>query len=322
MAGPETGPQTGDKKDTPTHVVRTNKPPAKLSKFDLVRYNLNENYKAQIINYYDGDQKAAMRFMTGGIDYIRRVPKLMECDPLSVVNSLMTIASFRFIPSSVAGEAYIIPYGDQATFQIGYKGYVTLFFRAGVKKIYSDIIREKDTYSLVDGELTHTIDMTLGKEERGAAIGAYVRATLPSGETVVKYMNAKDIIAHAKRFSKSFTKSDSPWNSKNDPELNMWKKTVLLQLSNVLPKNDELVRAMEEDFKDSTVSSAGLLDAGGPATPKAVHTADVVPEQGPDATTPEEVSQDPEKCKAGKHHVDYEDAKGVCSECEKEKKSV
>ncbi len=257
---------------TDTHAVT--QPNKKLSSFDLVKYNLNEKYMAQVINYFDGDNKAAMRFMTGSIDYVRRVPKLMECDPLSVINSLMTIASFRFIPSSVGGEAYIIPYANQAQFQIGYKGYVTLFYRAGVKKITSGIVRENDTYSLIDDELTHSVDMTKSKEDRGKAIGAYVRAVLPSGESVVKYMNGTDIVAHAKRFSKAFGKSDSPWNEKNDPELNMWKKTVLIQLSNVMPKNSELKEV--------------------------------------------EGSQDPEKCAAGKHHVDYVDAHGICSECAKE----
>lgn len=257
-----------------THAVTTpnKKPPTAL---DAFKVQLAGDYQKQVMNYFDGDKQAAMRFLTSAVDYVRRVPKLLECSQISVINALMTVASFRFMPSSVAGEAYIIPYnskdGMQAQFQIGYKGYVTLFHRAGIKKIYSDIIRQNDKYSLVDGVLTHTVDMTKSKEERGEPVGAYVRATLPSGEEVVKYMNGKDIIAHAKRFSKSFTKPDSPWNAANDPELNMWKKTVLIQLSSTLPKNDELIRATEEDFKDSTVSVAGMLDAGGVAVGAANH---------------------------------------------------
>lgn len=261
--------------DKPTHVVTTPNRP-QLSTLDLVRHNLNDKYLNQVTNFYDGDKKAAMRFMTGFVDYIRRVPRLVECTPVSLINSAMTIASFRFVPSSVAGEAYIIPYKNQGTleaqFQIGYKGYVTLLYRAGVRAIQGEVVREEDEFSLENGVVSHKVDPRKNKEARGKAIGAYVRVVLPSGEPVFKYMNADDILAHAKRFSKSFSKDDSPWKEANDPELNMWKKTILLQMQSMLPKNSELIRAMEEDFKDSNVSSGNVLDVAGPATGAAPHT--------------------------------------------------
>ncbi len=257
-----------------THqVTKPNAAPA--TPLATIAGQLQGQYKQQVINYFNGDKKAAMRFMTAAVDYVRRVPKLLECSPMSVLNALMTIASFGFIPSSVAGEAYIIPYAGEAQFQPGYKGYVTLFYRAGVKKIDGDIIRDKDKYSMVDGELTHEIDMNKSMAERGKPVGAYIRAMLPSGETVVKYMNQVDIMAHAKKFSKSFSSKESPWSGEKDPELWMWKKTVLLQASKFLPKNDELVRAMQEDFKDSTVNVASMLDAGGPAVGAADHKPEV-----------------------------------------------
>lgn len=291
----------------------------------LVKYNLNEKYMAQVINFYDGDKRAAMRFMTGFVDHIRRIPKLMECTPVSLINSAMMIASFRFTPSSTAGEAYIIPYANhgvlEAQFQMGYQGYVVLFYRAGVRAIQGEIVREHDDFSLENGIPVHKIDPRLSKEKRGKAIGAYVRVVLPSGEPVYKYMNGEDIISHAKKFSKAFNKSDSPWNESNDPELHMWKKTVLLQMKSMLPKNSELIRAMEEDFKDSTVSTASVLDAGGPAVGRSAHAPAELPATAPkvehlDAeTTIVHDVQDPEKCPAGKHHIDYVDEKGRCSEC-------
>lgn len=224
-----------------------------LPTIDLVRYNLGNKYLAAVTNFYDGDKSAAMRFMTGYVDHIRRNPKLLECSPMSLINSAMMIASFRFTPSSTAGEAYIIPYAGDATFQMGYQGYVVLFYRAGVRAINAEIVRENDEFSLENGIPTHKVDPRKGKEARGKAIGAYVRVVLPSGEPTYKYMNGEDIITHAKRFSKAFNKPDSPWKEENDPELNMWKKTVLLQMKSTLPKNSELIRAMEEDFKDSVI---------------------------------------------------------------------
>ena len=286
-----------------------------MSTIELVRYNLNEKYMNQVVNFYNGDKRAAMRFMTGFIDHIRRVPKLVECTPVSLVNSAMMIASFRFTPSGTAGEAYIIPYANhgvlEAQFQMGYQGYVTLFYRAGVRSIQGDIVREQDESSYENGVIIHKVDMRKSKEERGKAIGAYVRVVMPSGETVTKYMNATDIISHAKKFSKAFSKPDSPWNEKNDPELHMWKKTVLLQMKSTLPKNSELVRAMEEDFKDSTVSTASVLDAAGPATEKANHAPKVAPAKEAKALP------EGKKCPAGKHPADKMST-GECEYCTEE----
>lgn len=209
-------------------------------------------YQKQIKNFF-GDEKRALRFLSGVVAAVQRKPKLMECTAESVINSFMIMAQLELMPSDVSGEAYVIPYGGVAQFQIGYQGLVTLFYRSGVKKIVGEIIRENDTYEMVDGELTHKIDLRKSMEERGAPIGAFVRVMLPSGETATKYMNATDILAHGKKFSKAFDKPDSPWNPKNDPELWMWKKTVLKQAAKLVPKNEKLIQAIGEDNKDSVI---------------------------------------------------------------------
>ena len=274
--------------ETPgTHLSTTPNKPA-LSPLDLVKHNLNTKYLTQVTNLYDGDKRAAMRFMTGFIDHIRRQPKLMECGTLSLINSAMAIASFRFVPSTVSGEAYLIPYKNhgvlEANFQIGYQGYVTLLYRAGVRAIQAEIVREKDEFTLDNGVPNHKVDPRKSREARGAAIGAYVKVVLPSGEPTYMYMNGEDILAHGRKFSKSFNNADSPWKEVNDPGLHMWKKTIILQMKSTLPKNSELSRAMEEDFKDSTVNSP-MLDADGPAVAKASH-APVVHDVQPRESNP------------------------------------
>lgn len=228
---------------------------------------LAEQYMKQIGNFF-GDNERAMRFLSGVMAATQRNPKLLECTPMSVVNSFITMAQLRLMPSDVSGEAYVLPYdmsekiGDKwitvkkAQFQIGYKGLVTLFYRAGVKKVSADVIRENDEYSMVDGELHHEIDMNKSRKERGDWIGAYVRMTLPSDEVAVKYMNRKDLMEHAKQFSKSFAAAKSPWKEENDPELWMPKKTVLIQMSKLVPRNEDINKAIGEDYKDSKVGDA------------------------------------------------------------------
>lgn len=65
-------------------------------------------------------------------------------------------------------------------------------------------------------------------------------------------MNKEEILKF-KEFSQSKTSDFSPWNEKNDPELNMWKKTVLRQVSKMLPKNADVVIALERDNDDGDI---------------------------------------------------------------------
>ena len=65
-------------------------------------------------------------------------------------------------------------------------------------------------------------------------------------------MRADEVLAFQKfsqslKTDKKYGKKDSPWHEENDPELWMWKKTCLKQLTKTLPLNDNLARAVEDD---------------------------------------------------------------------------
>lgn len=216
---------------------------------------LYKNYMAQINNFF-GNEKQAMKFLSSVMSAVQRTPKLLECDGGTLVNAFMTMAQLGLMPSDVSGEAYVLPYKNkgkmEAQFQLGYQGLITLFYRAGGQKIRAEIVREHDEFSYENGEIRHKIDIFKSNKERGEAIGAYAIATINDSE-VAKAMNKDDIMAYGSRFSKSFTSEYSPWNEKNDPELMMWKKTVLKQLGKVLPKNETINRAIAEDNKDSVL---------------------------------------------------------------------
>ena len=70
---------------------------------------------------------------------------------------------------------------------------------------------------------------------------------------------SKDEILKYKEFSQSanakeqWQRDSSPWNEKNDPELNMWKKTVLKQLAKILPKNEDIFKAIDQDNQESDI---------------------------------------------------------------------
>lgn len=214
-----------------------------------LRATLAGNYQRQIQNYF-GNEKKALKFLSGVVSAVQANPKLLECEPTSVINSFMTMAQLELMPSNVSGEAYVLPYNDkrrglQAQFQLGYQGLVTLFYRAGAVEIIAEIVREKDAFSYVNGVIDHAPDVFA--EDRGKAIGAYVIVRLNTGGSVHKVMKASDIIGIGRRFSKSFNSSFTPWNEAQDPELWMWKKTVLKQAAKLVPKNEHINTAIAKD---------------------------------------------------------------------------
>lgn len=217
---------------------------------------LDREYKKKIINFFDGKENKALMFLSGILADIQRNPKLKECDQQTLFNAYMMMAQLKLMPSGVSGEAYVLPYNDKrrgmiAQFQLGYQGLVTLFYRAGALKIHSDIVRKNDKFSYVNGEVKHEPDIF--GDERGEAIGAYVIIDLQSGGQVAKVMSKKEIMTIGEKFSKSFRGDFSPWKASQDPELWMWKKTVLKQAAKLVPKNESINMAIAEDNKDSVI---------------------------------------------------------------------
>lgn len=219
---------------------------------------LATNYMAQLKNFFN-DEKQAMKFMSSVMADVQKTPALMDCDKTTLINSYITMAQLGLMPSGVSGEAYVLPYKGKAQFQLGYQGLITLFFRAGGTSIRTEIVRENDDFSYENGIIKHKIDIFKSNEKRGKAIGAYAIA-LVNGNEISKVMNYEDIVAMGSKFSKSFSSEYTPWKEKNDPELWMWKKTVLKQLAKMLPKNETIYRAIAEDNEDSIISDRKKMD--------------------------------------------------------------
>lgn len=224
-----------------------------------VKHTLAKEYMKQIQNYF-GDQKKALKFLSGVVSSIQRLPELLDCTPDSLINSFMIMAQLEFMPSAVSGEAYVLPYENKkqgvkiAQFQLGYQGIVTLLYKAGAKSVTSEIVRRNDKFSIINGSITHEIDPFKTKEERGEAMGAYSIIVTQTGGKVEKFMRMDEIMAHGKKFSKSFASAYSPWNPENDPEGWMPRKTVLKQTAKLAPKNETINLAIAEDNKDSDLA--------------------------------------------------------------------
>lgn len=226
-----------------------------------LRLALAGQYQKQIENFF-GDQKKSMKFLSSVVAAVQTNPALLDCTPVSLINSFVKMASLELMPSDVSGEAYVLPYktknGTVAQFQLGYQGLVTLFYRAGARSILAEIVRRQDKFDYTNGVITHSPDIF--SDTRGDAIGAYVIIELQAGGKIEKVMKKKDILEIGQKFSKSFNSEYSPWNEKNDPELWMWKKTVLKQAAKLVPKNETIYRAIDIDNDDSIIADRKRVD--------------------------------------------------------------
>lgn len=208
----------------------------------------------QILNYFGGDEQLTRKFVSAGLHVVRKVPELLNCDRNTLMEALITCADFRLFPSSASGEAFILPYKGKASFQLGYKGLITLGYRSGLREIVAEPVRKNDVFKISRGKVEHEVDPRKSREERGEVIGFYAIITTATGGTIEQFMRTEDIVAHAKKFSKSYNSEYSPWNPANDPEGWMPRKTVLKQAFKLAPQNETIARALELDNKDSTIS--------------------------------------------------------------------
>jgi len=56
--------------------------------------------------------------------------KLQACTPESFLGAMMQAAQLGVEPNTPIGQAYLIPYGNQVQFQLGYKGLIDLAYVA------------------------------------------------------------------------------------------------------------------------------------------------------------------------------------------------
>ena len=197
------------------------------------------------------------RFQRVALTAFSNNTKLQQCDPMSFIAAMMQSAQLGLEPNTPLGQAYLIPYGKQVQFQIGYKGLLELAQRSGkIKTLYAHEVRENDTFDIDYGlnqTLTHK---PLLKGDRGEVIGYYAVYHLNTGGNSFIFMTKDEVLEHAKRFSKTY--NSGPWQTDFDA---MAKKTVIKQLLKYAPLSIELQKAtsMDETVKTEISDDMSLV---------------------------------------------------------------
>lgn len=189
------------------------------------------------------DRKAAARLAQIALECYRKNPNLGECTPDSIRACLIQCAAVGLEPSDVdgMGNVYLIPRGDQCTFELGYRGMLVLLRRSGLyDSIVARAVHEGDQFEYTLGtneSITH-----VPCDNPGMLTHVYLVAYLKgSNRPCIHILNRKEVEDRRKQ---SKMGNRGAWLHHYDA---MAIKSVIRDAFKVLPKSTEMERAFNND---------------------------------------------------------------------------
>jgi recombination protein RecT len=163
----------------------------------------------------------APAFISSVINLVNSDIKLQNVNPQSIFGAAVVAATLDLPVDKNLGFSWIVPYGQKAQFQIGWKGFVQLAMRTGqyerinVTPVYEGQYVKSDPLT---GDFE--FDWDNKKSEKITHYAAYFR--LINGFEKSLIMTVEEVEAHGRRYSKTF--NNGPWKTDRSK---MAMKTVL-----------------------------------------------------------------------------------------------
>lgn len=180
---------------------------------------------------------SADRFARIAITALTRTPKLQQCTPASLMKCLLDLSATGLEPDG--RRAHLIPYGNECTLIIDYKGLVELIRRSGeVTSLRAETVCEFDEFEWVNGDITHRVDW---RNPRGEVQAVYAMAKMKDGDAQTCVMTRDEVEAIRER---SRAGNNGPWKT---DWAEMAKKTAVRRLSKMLPLSSEVSQSLSVD---------------------------------------------------------------------------
>ncbi|KXU16176.1 Recombinational DNA repair protein RecT (prophage associated) [Streptococcus oralis] len=194
------------------------------------------------------------QFVASLLSVVQNNGLLAKASNESIMTSAMKAAVLNLPIEPSLGYAYIVPYKNQAQFQIGYKGLIQLAQRSGqVTRLNAGEIYESQYKGFNPLTEDLEVDMSAIPKEKEKVVGYFAFMRLANGFEKTVFWTKERVQTHGKKYSQSFSSKYSPWQSDFDA---MARKTVLKHmLSTYAPLSTELQEAIVADNEDSTVSN-------------------------------------------------------------------
>ena len=189
-------------------------------------------------------------FITSVLTIVAGSAALNKCQPQSIYQCALVATTLDLPLNQNLGYAYIIPYGDKAQFQVGYKGFIQLAQRSGkYLNINCVPVYDQDEEHDVKKRLTSF----LPQKNNGTLIGYCGYFKLLNGFEQTLSMSIDDLQKHGKKYSKSY---GGLWTSDFE---SMARKTVIkLLLQRFGPMSIEMEKATLSD--QSVIKNAETME--------------------------------------------------------------
>lgn len=230
-------------------MANTSVTPVQKLKYVISTDSVQEQFKNAL-------QDGAPLFIASLIDIYNNDKYLQKCSPQAVIMEALKAATLKLPINKNLGFAYIVPYGNEPQFQVGYKGYIQLAMRTGQYKfINADLVYEGELKK--SDKLTGEIDLS-GEAKSDKVIGYFAYIETVNGFKKTLYWSTQKVTAHAKRYSKSYSKQASAWQTNFDE---MALKTLI---RNLLSKygimSVEMMNAFTADSVDERTTEEKVAD--------------------------------------------------------------
>lgn len=177
----------------------------------------------------------------------RNNPKLLQCDPASLMKCIMCASQLGLEPG-LLGHVYFVPYKQEAQMIIGYKGLIDLARRSGqIERLEAREVCENEICEIEYGtnaQINHK--PILNGKERGKPIGYYAVASFKGGGQQFEWMSISEV---EKIRNASPGKNSTPWVKHFD---SMAKKTVIRRLFKYLPVSVVSMEALKASAIDES----------------------------------------------------------------------
>lgn len=191
----------------------------------------------------------AERFARICVTEMRKNPDLLKCSPASVLSCLIQSAQLGLEPGNGLGHAYLIPFRNkhtgtfEATFIVGYKGYLALARRSGnIKRISAQVVYAGDEFDYSFGSVEYLSHKPCGDTNMASLTHGYAVAEFKDGGIQIEVMTRKQIDAIKNR-----GRANPVWNSDYSE---MARKTLIRRIAKYLPLSPEMADALRYDQED------------------------------------------------------------------------
>ena len=206
--------------------------------------------------------KKAPGFISSLLAVVNNNKLLAKANPNTIIAAGAMAASLDLPINQNLGFAYIIPYKDEAQFQMGYKGYIQLAMRTGQYQT----INAAEVY---EGEIIKqnrfTGEYEFGEKTSDKIVGYIAYFKLVNGFEKYLYMSSEEMQAHARKFSKNYKGGTDKWGLTDFHSMAI--KTVLKRLISkygilsIEMQGQQMVDAITNDGGKMTMKEDGTLEA-------------------------------------------------------------